>query len=157
MSLLNDSNIILLVILIVGIFSKNQSLSIASTVLILLKLLKLDFIFPKLEAYGLKTGLVILTIGILAPIAQGKYTIDNIVKALKSPIGIAALIGGVVVIIFTKEGYKLLTLQPYIVLPIIVGSILGVALFKGVPVGPLVSAGITFFIFGLYKFICRFF
>ncbi|WP_153944859.1 DUF441 family protein, partial [Acinetobacter baumannii] len=39
-------------------------------------------------------------------------------------------------------GTGLLTAQPHIVTGLLIGTILGVALFRGVPVGPLIAAGI---------------
>lgn len=56
---MDQSYIMLLVILILGLFIKIDSLAIASSILILLKLLKLDSFFPKLEANGLKLGIII--------------------------------------------------------------------------------------------------
>lgn len=150
---MEESYIVLLIILILGLFMKNESIAIASCALILLKLLKLNFLFPILENNGLKIGIIILTIGILSPIAAAKYSLMDIWVALKSPIGISAVIGGAIVILFTSKGYTLLSSEPIVVIPIIVGSILGIILFKGIPVGPLVAAGITVIIYNLYKFI----
>lgn len=148
---MEQSYIILLIILTLGLLIKNNPLAIASSLLILLKLLKLDVFFPKLEANGLKLGVIILTIGILTPIAEGKYTIEDILTSVKSPLGISAIIAGTLVILFTSKGYVLLTEDPAIVIPIVIGSILGLIFFKGVPVGPLIAAGITVIIYNISK------
>lgn len=148
---MEQSYIILLIILTLGLLIKNNPLAISSSLLILLKLLKLDVFFPKLEANGLKLGVIILTIGILTPIAEGQYTIKDILTSVKSPLGISAIIAGTLVILFTSKGYVLLTEDPAIVIPIVIGSILGLIFFKGVPVGPLIAAGITVIIYNISK------
>lgn len=154
---MDQSYIILLIVLIAGLFTQNNSLSIASSILILIKLLKLNSYFPKIEAYGLKTGIIILTIGILAPIAESKYSLKNILTSIKSPLGVSSIIASILVILFTGKGYALLTSEPSIVVPILLGCILGIILFKGVPVGPLVSAGIALVIYNLFLFVKKFF
>lgn len=154
---MDQSYIILVIVLIAGLFTQNSSLSIASSILILMKLLKLNSYFPKIEAYGLKTGIVILTIGILAPIAESKYSLKDILTSIKSPLGVSSIIASILVILFTGKGYALLTSEPSIVIPILLGCILGIILFKGVPVGPLVSAGIALVIYNLFQFTKKFF
>ncbi|MDK2920184.1 MAG: hypothetical protein PWQ37_2917 [Candidatus Petromonas sp.] len=154
---MEQSYIILLFILILGLYLKNDSLAIASSVLILLKLLKMDILLPKLEANGLKIGLMFLTIGFLSPLAQGKYSIEDVVVSLKSPIGVSSIISGALVILFTQKGYNLLTSEPAVVIPIIFGSIVGLIIFNGVPVGPLVASGMALVIYNLYKFVLKIF
>ncbi|RKD31791.1 DUF441 family protein [Thermohalobacter berrensis] len=154
---MEESLIILFIILGLGLFAQNQSLAIASSLLILLKLLNLNFLFPKLEAYGLRIGIIILTTGILTPIAMGKYSIKDVLESIKSPIGLTALISGIIIIYFSGKGFKLLTLEPKVVIPIVFGSIIGLILFKGVPIGPLAAAGISVVIYNLLGFIYKFF
>ncbi|MDI3535225.1 MAG: hypothetical protein PWQ82_1590 [Thermosediminibacterales bacterium] len=150
---MDQSYIILLIILALGLIIKNDSLAISSSFLIFLKLLKLDILFPKLEANGLKIGIIILTIGILTPIAAGKYTLNDILASIKTPLGISAILAGAFVIMFTRGGYELLTSDPGVVIPIVFGSIIGLVVFKGVPVGPLISSGMALVLFNLYKFV----
>ncbi len=150
---MEQSYIFLLIILMLSFFIKNDALAIASSILLLLKLLKLHSLLPYLETNGLKVGIFILTLGILTPIASSQYTLKDIFESIQSPLGICAIIGSALVILFTGKGYILLTSQPASVIPIILGSILGMVIFKGIPVGPLVSAGITLGIYNLFLFI----
>ncbi|CAH2213756.1 DUF441 domain-containing protein [Tepidibacter aestuarii] len=150
---MDQSYIILLIILTLSLFIKNDSLSISASILILLKLLKLNSIFPKLEANGLKIGIIVLTIGILTPIAADKYSLKDILVSIKSPLGISAIVASSLIMMFTGQGYELLISSPSIVIPIVLGSILGIVLFKGIPIGPLVSAGVTLIIYNLFTFI----
>ncbi|AOT68654.1 DUF441 domain-containing protein [Geosporobacter ferrireducens] len=143
----------LLIILVMGLFMKNDSLAISGAALILLKLLNMNILLPKLEAYGLKVGIIIVTIGILAPIAADKYTLLEIYQSFKTPLGFSAVLGGAIIILLTGRGYGLLTEDPSIAVPILIGTILGIILFKGVPVGPLVASGVAVFIYNIISYI----
>lgn len=154
---MDQSYIILVIVLISGLFTQNSSLSIASSLLILMRLLNLNSYFPKIEAYGLKIGIIILTIGILAPIAESKYSLKDILTSVKSPLGVSSIIASILVILFTGKGYTLLTSEPSVVIPILLGCILGIVLFKGVPVGPLVSAGIALVLYNFLQLIKKLF
>jgi uncharacterized membrane protein (DUF441 family) len=46
------------------------------------------------------------------------------------------------------RGAVLMGSQPTVVAGLLIGTVLGVALFKGVPVGPLIAAGILSLIIG---------
>ncbi|SHJ31283.1 Uncharacterized membrane protein, DUF441 family [Geosporobacter subterraneus DSM 17957] len=150
---MEQSYLMLLTILIMGLFMKNDSLAIAGAALILLKLLNLNLLLPKLEAYGLKVGIIIVTIGILAPIAAGKYSILEIYQSFRTPLGVSAVLGGVLIILLTGKGYVLLLETPAVAVPILLGTILGVILFKGIPVGPLVASGVAVLIYNMISYI----
>ncbi|MBB6218085.1 uncharacterized membrane protein (DUF441 family) [Anaerosolibacter carboniphilus] len=154
---MDQSYILLLAILILGLFSKNDAIAIASTILILLKLLKLEMLFPKLEAHGLNVGVIILTISFLAPMASGKYEMKEIIQSLKNPLGISAVLAGAVVILLSAKGYRLITDDPTVIVPIVFGSILGLIAFRGVPVGPLIASGLTVMLYEAYKWIAKYF
>jgi uncharacterized membrane protein (DUF441 family) len=90
----------------------------------------------------LKVGVIILTMGVLAPVALGKIPWSQLVDTMKSSAGLAAVIVGIFVAYLGGRGANLLTNQPTIVTGLMIGTIIGVALFRGVPVGPLIAAGI---------------
>ncbi|MDI7507198.1 DUF441 family protein, partial [Cronobacter dublinensis] len=46
------------------------------------------------------------------------------------------------------KGVALMGSQPSIVAGLLVGTVLGVALFRGVPVGPLIAAGLVSLLIG---------
>ncbi|PVW39546.1 DUF441 domain-containing protein, partial [Klebsiella pneumoniae] len=53
-----------------------------------------------------------------------------------------AIAVGVFVSWLGGRGVSLMGSQPHLVAGLLVGTVLGVALFRGVPVGPLIAAGI---------------
>lgn len=134
--------IVLLVLLACGILSQNAAVTIASGVLIVFKLTPLNQFFPYLQQYGLHIGIIILTIGVLTPIASGKLSGDNILKSFLSFNSILAIAVGLLVAWLGGRGVKLMSNQPDVVAGLLIGTVAGVAFLRGVPVGPLIAAGI---------------
>ncbi|HHU92238.1 MAG TPA: DUF441 domain-containing protein, partial [Halanaerobiaceae bacterium] len=54
-----------------------------------------------------------------------------------------AVIAGILATQFNGMGLRLLEEHPHLVGGIIVGSLIGIVLFRGIPVGPLMAAGIA--------------
>lgn len=125
-----------------GILSQNAAVTIASGVLIIFKLTPLNQFFPYLQQYGLHIGIIILTIGVLTPIASGKLSGDSILKSFLSFNSILAIAVGLLVAWLGGRGVKLMSNQPDVVAGLLIGTVAGVAFLRGVPVGPLIAAGI---------------
>jgi uncharacterized membrane protein (DUF441 family) len=133
---------VLLVLVACGIFSHNSAVTIAAAVLIVFKITPLSEFFPLLQQHGLNIGIVILTIGVLTPIASGKIPGEVILKSFLSWKSLLAIAIGVFVAWLGGRGVKLMTHQPNIVAGLLIGPVAGVALLRGVPVGPLIAAGV---------------
>ena len=93
-----------------------------------------------MEKNGVSLGIILLTIGVLSPLASGKVTLGmadfgnwKVLTAMGVGVAVAWL-GG--------RGVTLMLNQPGVVPGLIVGTVIGVAFLKGVPVGPLIAAGI---------------
>lgn len=138
-----DLNLMVLLVLVAcGIFSHNSAVTIAAAVLIVFKITPLNEFFPLLQQHGLNIGIVILTIGVLTPIASGKIPGEAILKSFLSWKSLLAIAIGVFVAWLGGRGVKLMTHQPNIVAGLLIGTVAGVALLRGVPVGPLIAAGV---------------
>ena len=142
MSNLDLNLIALLVLLACGIFSHNTAVTIAAGVLIVFKITPLSEFFPLLQQHGLNVGIVILTIGVLTPIASGKIPGEAILKSFLSWRSLLAIAIGLFVAWLGGRGVKLMTHQPNVVAGLLIGTVAGVALLRGVPVGPLIAAGV---------------
>ena len=132
MSQLDLNLIVLLVLLACGIFSHNSAVTIAAAVLIVLKITPLSSLLPYVQAHGLNIGIIILTIGVLTPI----------LKSFLSWKSLLAIAIGVFVAWLGGRGVKLMSNQPDVVAGLLLGTVAGVAVLRGVPVGPLIAAGI---------------
>ncbi|VXA54660.1 putative membrane protein [Acinetobacter proteolyticus] len=140
--------LVLLVLLSCGIFSQNTAVTIAAACLILVKLTPLNQFFPYIQNHGLNIGIIILTIGVLAPIASGKISGESILKSFISIKSLAAIAVGLLVAWLGGRGVKLMSNQPDVVAGLLIGTVAGVALLRGVPVGPLIAAGILSLLIG---------
>lgn len=140
---MNIINVILLALLALGILGGNTAIAIATCLLLLLRLLNLGEVFPYLEQYGLQIGIVILTLGVLAPLASGKISMETIVQTFRSWQSLLAIFIGALVAYLGGKGATFMAESPLVVTGLMVGTIIGVAFFRGVPVGPLIAAGIV--------------
>ncbi|MEB3752854.1 DUF441 domain-containing protein [Acinetobacter sp. MD2(2019)] len=134
--------IVLLVLLACGILSQNAAVSIAAGILIVFKITPLNQFLPYLQQHGLQFGVLILTIGVLTPIASGSLSGDSILKSFVSFKSIVAIAIGLTVAWLGGRGVKLMSNQPDVVAGLLIGTVAGVAFLRGVPVGPLIAAGI---------------
>jgi uncharacterized membrane protein (DUF441 family) len=138
---------ILAIIALLGIVSKNSTVWIASIVLLGLSLLSYKFsssqwMLQWFEQKGIRWGVIVLTIGVLSSIALGKMGWVDIWNTSKSYVGWLSIGVGIFVAYLGGKGVNILTTKPDIMTGLLIGTIIGVALFRGVPVGPLIAAGI---------------
>ena len=122
--------LILLGLAALGFISHNTTVAISILVLIIVRVTPLNAFFPWVEKQGLTVGIIILTIGVMAPIASGTLPPSTLIHSFM----FVSWLGG--------RGVSLMGSQPHLVAGLLVGTVLGVALFRGVPVGPLIAAGI---------------
>lgn len=148
MSHLDLNLIVLIVLLACGVFSHNTAVTIAAAVLIIFRITPLSMYFPLLQEHGLNIGIIILTIGVLTPIASGKIPGDAIIQSFLSWKSILAIGIGVFVAWLGARGMTLMSHQPNIVAGLLIGTVAGVALLRGVPVGPLIAAGLLTLLIG---------
>lgn len=141
-------SVLLVLFALLGILSSNSSITIAAVFLLLLRVVNLHQAFPWLEKNGLSIGIIILTIGILAPLASGKIGLQTLYQTLFNWKSVLAILVGILVAFLGGRGANLMASQPTIVTGLIIGTIIGVAFLKGVPVGPLIAAGILSLLIG---------
>ncbi|MEK3793175.1 DUF441 domain-containing protein [Paenibacillus sp. FSL R7-0204] len=142
------TSLLLLGLAALGVISSNSPITIAMVVLLLIRVLGLQQAFPWLEKYGLTVGIIILTIGVMTPLASGKISLQTVGQSFLHWKSLAAIGVGVLVAYLGGRGAVLMGSQPTIVAGLLIGTVLGVALFKGVPVGPLIAAGILSLLIG---------
>lgn len=107
--------LILLGLAALGFISHNTTVAISILVLIIVRVTPLNAFFPWVEKQGLTVGIIILTIGVMAPIASGTLPPSTLIHSFMNWKSLLAIAVGVFV------------------------SWLG---GRGVSVGPLIAAGI---------------
>ena len=135
--------LILLSLAALSYFSHNLTVAIALLVLIVIRMTPLNSLFPWVEKQGVTVGIVILTIGVMAPIASGAIPISTLTHSFLHWKSLLAIAVGIFVSWVGGRGVSLMSSQPTIVGGLLIGTIVGVSLFRGVPVGPLIAAGLV--------------
>ena len=143
----NPIAIFLVVLIFLGVIGNNSSITISATVLLLMQQTFLAKYLPYMEKYGLNLGIIILTVGVLAPIISGKIQLPGFVALLNWKMLLAIVIG-ILVAWFGGSGVGLLGTQPVLITGLLIGTIIGVSFFGGIPVGPLIAAGILSLMLG---------
>lgn len=143
----------LLLLILAGIsyFSGNMSVTFAVLILMLFKLTPLSEYFSLLQKKGMTLGIVILTASVMVPLATGTIGIREILQTAKSWQGVLAVLVGICVAWLGYRGVNLMEANPRVITGLIVGTLIGVAFFKGVPVGPLIAGGILSLMIGASK------
>lgn len=148
MTYLDPSLLVLLVLAALGIISGNTTVTLSILILLIVRITPLNMFFPWVEKYGLTIGILVLTIGVMAPVASGKISTDEMLYSFIHWKSVLAILVGVLVSWLGGRGVALMTYQPSMVAGLLVGTVLGVALFRGVPVGPLIAAGLLSLLIG---------
>lgn len=141
--MLDPTLLILLALAALGFVSHNTTVAISILVLIIVRVTPLNTLFPWIEKQGLTIGIIILTIGVMAPIASGTLPASTLLHSFVNWKSLIAIAVGIFVSWLGGRGVTLMSSQPSLVAGLLVGTVLGVALFRGVPVGPLIAAGLV--------------
>lgn len=138
-----DANLILLfVFILLGLFSQNHTLVFAVLFLLIIRYTPLKPSLPWIEKHGLTISITMLTISVLAPMVSGKIDTGKFFTNILDWKLLAAIAVGALVSWLGGRGVNLMTYQPKLITGLLVGTVLGVAFFRGVAVGPLIAAGI---------------
>jgi uncharacterized membrane protein (DUF441 family) len=146
---MNWDNMPLLVILVLAVIGNNNSVSLAVSVLLIIKLMGLTAWLPQIESHGLNIGITILTMAVLTPLAQGRISVGEMMVAFKTQSGLIAIIVGVFVSWMATQGMYFLKASPEATTALIVGTIVGVCFFHGLAIGPLIAGGMVAMIINL--------
>jgi len=146
---------ILVGLLLIGIMAKSNLIATAACLLLILKFTNLKMMFPLLERRGLELGLLFLILSILVPLANGRVSERDIIYNMTSLPGLLAIAGGALATYLNTIGIRLMKIDPEIVFGLVIGSIFGIVFLHGVPVGPLMAAGIAALFTGFTRFLRR--
>ncbi len=139
----SPSMALMLLILVLGIVGKSNIVAGAAGILLVLQVTNMQGLFPVLQARGLEIGLIFLVISVLVPFASGKVTWGEIGRSFVTVPGLIALVSGALATYMNGQGLDLLQRVPSLMIGLVVGSIIGVLFFGGIPVGPLMAGGIA--------------
>ena len=140
-------SLFLVTLIFLGVISQNNSITISATVLLLMQQTALVQFVPLVEKHGLNIGIIFLTVGVLSQLVSGRVQVPPVAEFLNFKI-IASVLIGIFVAWLAGRGVFLMGQQPVLVAGLLIGTVIGVAFMGGIPVGPLIAAGILSFVVG---------
>jgi uncharacterized membrane protein (DUF441 family) len=150
---MGSERVLLLLLMALGVAARNALIVAAAGIVLIMQVLRLERFFPMLEKRGLEAGLIFLLMAVLIPFATGEVGWTEIRQSFTSFSGLAAIAGGIMAAVLSGYGVALLQVKPEIIVGMVVGTILGVIFFKGIPVGPLAAAGFTAVLLAMLRWI----
>ncbi|MDZ7277160.1 DUF441 domain-containing protein [Pantoea eucrina] len=137
------STLILICLAALSYFVHNSAVTISILILLAIKLTPLAQFFPFVEKQGIQVGIIILTVAVMAPLASGTLPASSLLKSFANWQSLVAIGVGVFVAWLGGRGVSFMSVQPSVIGGLLIGTVIGVAFFRGVPVGPLIAAGIV--------------
>ncbi|MBD2864458.1 DUF441 domain-containing protein [Paenibacillus oceani] len=148
-----NGELLLLLLIIVGMIGRSPIITTAACILLIVKLIHLERFLPSIERRGLELGLLFLTMGVLVPFASERISTKDITAVFTSWPGVIALLGGAIATYMNGKGLDLLKVDPQLIVGLVIGSIFGIIFMRGIPVGPLMAAGITALLLKIASFL----
>ncbi|KIL41119.1 membrane protein [Gordoniibacillus kamchatkensis] len=148
-----NGNVLLVILILIGLLGRSHIITTAACVLLIVKLISLDRYLPSIERRGLELGLLFLTMGVLVPFASERINAKDVLSVFTTWPGIIALIGGAAATYMNGKGLELLKIDPQLIVGLVIGSIFGIVFMRGIPVGPLMAAGITAFLLKVFTLV----
>ena len=147
-----NNEIILISIIIISLLAKNKPMTFAGIVVLIISFLFKNCNMKLDKNIFLNGGMILLMIWLLMPLAEIRYKIYFFeVKNYMDINGIVSLLSGFFIVIIAAKGLNMMSSNPSILAGVLVGSIVGVAFFGGIPVGILTGSGIAYLIIKLLE------
>lgn len=141
-----EGYIILGIILILALLSKNTTLCYAVIIVLLFSLLSnnKDNVLKTVKSKSLTIGLIFISVYILVPVAMGNVGFKDLLLTSTNKIGVIGLISGILVSILSTKGISIQSDMPQLTITLMIGTIIGILFFKGTASGPIIAGGITY-------------
>ena len=130
---------------------KNQSLLIASVVVLALKALPNSAkIMSWLSDKGINLGVTIISITILVPIVTGQIGLKDLIQSFKTPMGWLGILCGILVAVLSSKGVGLINQSPEITVALVLERFLA-SFLKGIAAGPIIASGMMYVIITTFQ------
>lgn len=153
----NTETIGLILLLLLGLVARSNLIAASVSILLVIRFARLGYLYPILERRGVEIGLLFLTMAMLVPFALGKVNIRDVLSSFTTLPGILAIIGGAVATHLNGRGLHMLNHQSHLMFGLIIGSLVGIVVWGGIPVGPLMAAGVTYLLIELIDLVTKLF
>lgn len=146
------SKIMLLGIIFISFIAKNKPMVLGGIIVFILSFINNQGLNRYIKNNSLNIGLVFLIMWLLLPILEIPREISiSSTKSYLNLNGLISFISGLFVVIIAGKGLNYLNGNTSAIGGIILGSIVGVTFFEGIPVGMLTASGIAYLIIKCIK------
>lgn len=145
------ATLLMLFILALGIIGRSNIVAAAAAIMLLIHFTNLQKLFPIIERRGLEMGLLFLMLAVLVPFATGRVPVKEILKCFVTVPGIIAIFSGAMATYMNGKGLDMLQHAPQLMIGLVIGGIIGIVFFGGIPVGPLMAGGIAAVLMHFYQ------
>lgn len=137
--------VVITLLLIAGVSAiyKDYLLASAALLLLLVAFLPYKSISITLQKASFPIGIFFLMLFLLFPLIQTKLDMLEIIKNLGTPLGIIAILAGFFISYIGGKGLHILPSQPVILFGVLIGTLVAVLFFRGLPAGLIIAAGIV--------------
>jgi uncharacterized membrane protein (DUF441 family) len=101
-----------------------------------------NMVLTTLQKYAFQTGIFFLMVFIMLPIASQKISAGALVGQLSSIGGALAVVAGLAISFAGGKGVAVLASQPETLVGVILGTLIAVLFFDGLPAGLIIAAGL---------------
>lgn len=144
------NRISLLILIGISIISRNKSLMFGGIIVLILSFLNKDYVAKIDKNIFFTIGLTFLMIWVLMPLIEnGEEQSILDFKSYFNIHGIVSILSGFFVVVFAARGLDLMNSNISVLSGVLIGSILGVTFFGGIPVGIFSGSGIAYLILKL--------
>lgn len=140
---MTDGIWILLLCAALGALGRNMLIAGGALLLIGLRFGHAQGALRWLDAKGITLGIFILVLSLLVPVANERISLRTFVGELIRPSGLIGLAAAAGAAYLGRGGVDFLQSYPAALVGMLVGSVVGTILLRGVPTGPLIAAGAT--------------
>jgi uncharacterized membrane protein (DUF441 family) len=145
--------IIILALVIISFITKNKNLGIAALIVFAVSISGSEKLVNAVEKYCMDIGMIFLMMWMLIPLIKMETSNGGGFKSLLTLNGAVSFLAGVVVVLLAAKGVDFTKGSADVLSGVVIGSIVGVSLLGGVPVGPLIASGIAYEIVKLINII----
>lgn len=131
-----------LAIALLAFITKDRIMMFAAILLAVLAAVDSKPVITLLQKNTFQIGIFFLMLFILLPIANQKTSLANMAGQLVSIEGALAIIAGLGISFIGGKGVGVLASHPTVLMGVIIGTLIAVLFFEGLPAGLIIAAGL---------------
>jgi uncharacterized membrane protein (DUF441 family) len=136
--------VLIFILVVLSFITKNKNLGISAAIIFVVSLTNSENIINFIEKYFLDLGMIFLMMWMLIPLLKIGSSSTSSLKSLLSLNGAVSFIMGAIVVVLAAKGVDFTKGNADVLSGVVLGSVVGVSLLGGVPVGPLIASGIAY-------------